>query len=106
MVGFINKRLQENILSVTGISFDNQINVYPNPVKRGDTLTLQLNSKISSEKIDAQVINYLGQIVLKTTLYNKNSNTITIETSNLKKGVYFLKTLDNQNSKTIKFVIQ
>ncbi|SDS58786.1 Por secretion system C-terminal sorting domain-containing protein [Polaribacter sp. KT25b] len=107
MVGFINRVLNEQSLSLTDISIDDQITVYPNPVKKGDTLTLQLKSKFSSEKLETQIINYLGQIVVKKTLYpNKDSNVIKIDTKNLEQGVYILKTFDQQLSKTLKFLIE
>lgn len=107
MVGFMNRILNEQALSLTDINIDDQMMVYPNPLKKGDTLTLQLNSKFSSDKIEAQIINYLGQIVVKKTLYpNQDSNTIKIDTKNLKKGVYILKTVNQQRPKTLKFVIQ
>tara|TARA_R110001592_G_scaffold123108_4_gene330642 strand:+ start:34389 stop:36539 length:2151 start_codon:yes stop_codon:yes gene_type:complete len=107
MVNFINGVLNEQALSVTEISIDDQLMVYPNPVKKGDTLTLQLNSKFSADKLETQIINYLGQTVVEETFYsNQDSNIINIDTKNLKKGVYILKTLDKQRSRTIKFVIQ
>jgi acetyl esterase/lipase len=107
MVGFMNRILNEQSLSTIDISSDDSIIMYPNPVKKGDTLTLQLNSKFNSEKLEVQIINYLGQTVLKTTFYpNQDSNTIKIDTKNLKKGIYILKTLDQQRPKALKFVIQ
>ena len=107
MVGFMNRILNEQALSLTDINIDDQITVYPNPVKKGDTLTLQLKSKFSADKLETQIINYLGQIVVKKTLYpNQDSNTIKIDTKNLKKGVYILKTVNQQHPKTMKFVIQ
>jgi acetyl esterase/lipase len=107
MVNFINGVLNEQALSVTEISIDDQLTAYPNPVRKGDTLTLQLNSKFSADKLEVQIINYLGQTVVEETFYpNQDSNIINIDTKNLKKGVYILKTLDNQRSRTIKFVIQ
>jgi len=107
MVNFINGILNKQSLSVSEVNIDDQIMVYPNPVKKGDTLTLQLNSKFTADKFETQIINYLGQIVAQKTLYpNPNANTIKIDTKNLKKGVYILKTVQQQRPKTLKFVIQ
>lgn len=107
MVNFINGVLTKESLSLTDISIEDQVMVYPNPVDKGDTLTLQLKSKFSADKLETQIINYLGQIVVKKTLYpNQDSNTIKIDTKNLKKGVYILKIFDKHSPRTIKFVIQ
>ena len=105
MVNFINGVLNKQSLSVSEVNINDQIMVYPNPVKKGDTLTLQLNSKFTADKLETQIINYLGQIVAQKTLY-PNANTIKIDTKNLKKGVYILKTVQQQSPKTLKFVIQ
>jgi hypothetical protein len=107
MVGFMNRILNEQALSLTDINIDDQITVYPNPVKKGDTLTLQLNSKFTADKLETQIINYLGQIVEEKTFYpNQDLNTIKVDTKNLKKGVYILKTVHQKQPKIFKFVIQ
>lgn len=105
MVNFINGVLKgEEVLSVNDIDYENNIIAYPNPVKKGDTLNLQLNSSFYYEKVEAQIINHLGQIVLKTTLYpSQVSNTINIDTKTLKEGVYILKVRNNQS---LKFMIK
>jgi len=59
------------------------VKMYPNPVKK--SLTIEANSTI--EKIS--VYNILGQEVLTT---NPKSNSATLQTNNLQKGVYIVKT--------------
>ncbi|MEO9570138.1 MAG: alpha/beta hydrolase fold domain-containing protein [Polaribacter sp.] len=107
MVNFINRKLNEQSLSTSSIIIDNKVMLFPNPVKKDDTLTLKLNSNFNYDKIDTQIINYLGQIVVEKTIFiNQESKIITIDTKNLKKGVYILKILDKQRPKNINFVIK
>ena len=108
MANFITKQLEKAaVLKVSDIKSEGEIIVYPNPVNKGNTFTLQLNSNFSSEKIETQIINYLGQIVSQTNLYpNQNSNTINIDTQNLEAGIYLLKIQNHKSYKTLKFVVQ
>jgi len=106
MVGFINRLLNEKTLSLKEVKlFNNKL--YPNPVRKGDTLTLQLGSNYNPQKINVSILNYLGQVVLKEgVLLNQSSNEVQINTTNLKKGVYLLKTEENNATEILKFVIQ
>ena len=108
MANFMTEQLKKSaILSVSDIISEGEIIVYPNPLKKGDNLTLQLDSSFSSEKIETQIINYLGQVILKTNLIpNQNSNTINIYTQNLEAGIYLLKIQNHKSSKTLKFIVQ
>ena len=57
---------------LSDIKSKGEIIVYPNPVKKGNTFTLQLNSNFSSEKIETQIINYLGQTSITDYLVSKS----------------------------------
>jgi acetyl esterase/lipase len=105
MVGFINRILNQQSLSVSEIDDEDKIMIYPNPVKKGDDLNFHLNSNFNNKKIETQIINYLGQTILKTTLF-PIKNSINITTKNLNKGVYFLKIANNNNIKTVKFIVK
>jgi len=107
MVNFINEVLAEKALSVTDNNISNQIKMYPNPVKKGDTLSLEFNSKLNSTVLETQIINYLGQIVVEKKRYlDQNSKAIKIDTKDLKKGIYILKIVNQEHPKTFKFVVQ
>ncbi|MEP5341599.1 MAG: alpha/beta hydrolase fold domain-containing protein [Algibacter sp.] len=107
MVGFINRQLnKQQSLSLKDVNRVGNI-IYPNPVKKGDTLTLQLESNYNPHKIKVRIINYLGQVILEEGAFiNQGSNEIKINTQNLNNGVYLLKTEENNKSKILKFVIK
>jgi hypothetical protein len=69
-------------LSTTKFDVSN-VKMYPNPVK--NNLTIEANSTI--ERVS--VYNILGQEVLTT---RPSANAATLQTSNLQKGIYFVKT--------------
>jgi acetyl esterase/lipase len=108
MANFITEQLEKAaVLSISDIKSEGEIKAYPNPVKKGNTLTLQLDSDFSTDKIETQIINYLGQVVAKSTFYpNRDSNAVSIETQNLNAGIYLLKIRDDKSYKTLKFVVQ
>jgi hypothetical protein len=71
------------------------ISVYPNPA----TDVLYVN--LSSSNYSVEVINLMGEVVLKA---ENKSNTTSLELSNLKSGVYFL-TIDSEGQqKQMKFL--
>lgn len=77
-----------------------QISIYPNPVQKGQLLTidgLKSNSRI-------EIINTVGEIQQFDII---NSNQITITINNLSDGLYFVNLFDNSNQffKTIKLLI-
>ncbi|GAA3638437.1 alpha/beta hydrolase fold domain-containing protein [Flavivirga jejuensis] len=104
MVNFINRKLSEQSLSVIDINSSDKIKAYPNPVKKGDNL--QLKSNFNSEKVDVQIMNQLGQIILSKRVYTIEDNIISIETKAFKSGIYILKISVNQTSNSLKFIIK
>ena len=85
-----------SVLSLHEYTFSS-IKFYPNPVS--NYLTIE---NPSSGNIQLQVINQLGQIVLKQ---NKNTSLTSIDVSNLSKGLYFLNIHSETGEKqTIKFI--
>ena len=71
------------------------ISVYPNPA----TNVLYVN--LSSINYSLEVINLMGEVVLKA---ENKSNTTSLELSNLKSGVYYLKISSEGKQKQMKFV--
>ena len=69
--------------------------MYPNPVK--NILTIEANSEIQR----VSVYNILGQEVL---VANPKSNSTTLQTNELKKGVYMVTTEIDGNVSTSKLV--
>ena len=71
------------------------VSVYPNPA----TNVLYVN--LSSINYSLEVINLMGEVVLKA---ENKSNTTSLELSNLKSGVYYLKISSEGKQKQMKFV--
>lgn len=85
----------------TGISntnFDNKtIKVYPNPTQ--NFLNIELESYIGTSYIE--VVNTLGEFVMKENLTTQNS---ILNTQQLSNGLYFLKVTQNNKQQLIKFI--
>ncbi|MCF6351827.1 MAG: T9SS type A sorting domain-containing protein [Cyclobacteriaceae bacterium] len=76
---------------------ENEINIYPNPVK--NILTINNREQlIESYKI----YNTIGQVVQSSSSFDESK----INISHLKSGVYFLKILSNQKETIVKFIKQ
>ncbi|MCX6251590.1 MAG: T9SS type A sorting domain-containing protein [Bacteroidetes bacterium] len=78
--------IKTNYIYVGGVGVNehskSSITVFPDPVQ--DVLNIQASTNVQ----EVQVINMIGQVVLNQTFDNKN---ITMNTSNLKAGIYNLK---------------
>ena len=69
--------------------------VYPNPVTREQTLTVNYISS-KADKITFQVLNALGQKVMTTTTQvNEGNNALPVKINGLKAGLYYLAVLNN-----------
>jgi hypothetical protein len=73
----------------------NSVKMYPNPVR--NTLTIDSNSSIQS----VSVYNILGQEVMKV---SPKSNSVTLQTSDLQKGAYMVRTEIEGNISTNKII--
>jgi hypothetical protein len=77
-------------------TFDNaNFSYYPNPVK--NTLNLSYNQEISN----VEIFNLLGQKVNSNVI---NANQAQVDMSNLSNGVYLVKVISNNQSKTIRVI--
>jgi len=83
-------------LTVADVFFSNQTFIFPNPVK--DILTI--NIKTNQAKVT--VFDYLGKSLLQKTI-NKSKNTIDL--SNLKTGIYFIRIQSDAKVGTKKLII-
>ena len=73
----------------------NSVKMYPNPVR--NTLTIDANSSIQN----VSVYNILGQEVMKV---SPKSNSVTLQTSDLQKGAYMVRTEIEGNISTNKII--
>ena len=93
--------VQVGYIYVGGVGVDelsqNSIRVYPNPVK--DVLTIESVSNIQQ----VQIYNITGQVVLTT---QTSSKSVTMNTSLLKSGIYFLKVKTDSGSFDKKINVQ
>jgi len=81
--------------------------IYPNPLKSGDLLNIQLNAMHDAQKIDVQIVNFLGQIVQENTAHVKSgSSTINIPVNELKSGYYVLQIMTEQSTTSQPLIIQ
>jgi len=97
-----------NGISLTGLPEEkvvlNELHVFPNPVK--DNLQVRINAK---EKVKGQleVIDLVGKVVMSQKIGDENKNLISINTLNLKSGVYFIRlTQTNGTIQNTKFIKQ
>lgn len=80
----------------------NKFKLYPNPVK--DIVNIKFNTP-SNNKIDLNVYDIQGNLVLNTVKYLQNNRTL-LNLENLKSGVYFLKAYDGESELTKKLIIK
>lgn len=76
--------------------------VFPNPVAAGSTLTITSNSAGEST---VEIINVEGQIISSGMLSGEKSF-MTVETNDLGKGVYIIRTISGNAVKTDRFIVQ
>ncbi len=91
-----NVLFRKQTLSLSGLNVD-QLKAYPNPASQQVTLSADKNIK------SIVVLNQLGQNVLEM---NTDANQVVINTSNLSKGVYTIKTTSESGQSYIKLVIE
>ncbi len=89
--------------TINDINVFNGINVYPNPAS--DRLTIQLSDGIYKEE-RFQIIDSNGLTISENIFIAKGEkqNSTTLDISELKKGLYFLKYSSGNSNKTIRFI--
>lgn len=91
-VSFTNASLSNNNFALDAIS------IYPNPTR--DILNISIPSQLGTN-VSYEVMNYLGQNVLKASSSNTN---FSVNTSSFSSGVYFIKLQTEGGSKTFRFI--
>ncbi|WP_189683217.1 DUF6851 domain-containing protein [Salibacter halophilus] len=92
-------------LAATGINMNNpsgDIRVYPNPVKNGQEVIVELHSNISRTGVALK--NVAGKTILNQTLVFENSRS-GLKMSNIDSGIYFLTLYLENGPVTLKLVI-
>ena len=92
-----NTTKKSNAINDKKASFEDAINIYPNPAK--DNITITNNGSDTIDQIT--IYNALGAIV-----YQANTTQNSIDTSNFKTGVYLVQLLSDKKSLTKKLIIR
>ncbi len=87
-------------LSLKDIKHSNAFSIYPNPAQ--NTIFIENLSSIKSIKIE--IINALGQIILTKNFPDKNETPLQIDLSELKTGIYFIKSTSFSGTNVQKFI--
>ncbi len=89
---------EDTSTGITKIETLNNLKLYPNPVK--DILNIEFNST-KNNQANIQIVSYTGKIISNENVnILMGNNSISIATSNLNSGIYFVRI----NDKIIKFV--
>ena len=94
---FVNNQAACDALYVDDASFEEAINIYPNPAKNSITIANNGNEHIDQ----ITIYNALGAVVFKA-----NSIQNSIDTSNFKTGVYLVQLISDKKSLTKKLIIR
>lgn len=90
-----------NPLAISDYSNDNQVVFYPNPTQNNLHISI---GNLNSEKINLQIIDWLGKIVLEKE-FNSTSNLLNINVSTLAKGMYMARITSTNQTIARKIVI-
>jgi hypothetical protein len=80
-------------------------NLYPNPVRNGETVTATLPFKENEEMLEAFVTNALGQNILNVK-DKVTSTSLKVNTASLSSGMYFLNVKTTQSSIAFPFIVE
>lgn len=98
----VNLNIAMGGVGITKTTNKNSFAVYPNPASNRVNISGNFKGFVNPEVL---VVNILGEIVLKQNLNQDTENAVTIDISNITKGIYFVKILDNKASKFVKKLI-
>jgi len=100
LVLHMNTNLTE---STNDISFNGNVNIYPNPTSDIVNISVQLNA--SSSKVTYTLVDITGKTVANSTKNNVISDVYTYNTNKLAAGTYFVNIKTDAGSKQVKFVV-
>jgi hypothetical protein len=87
---------ESELLIIEESASNSRLSIFPNPTEGNTTIAIEY---LADKNIEVSLINILGAEVGK--LYNgniiSNYHTIDADLSNLEKGIYFIKVLNNSN---------
>jgi hypothetical protein len=100
-MGGVWKRSLSQMVEVTELNLQYQLNAYPNPMSSVTTISTNIPLKNATLKLD----NYLGQTV--RLLKNLNGQSIKLYFDNLQDGLYFIQLIeDNRIIATRKIIVK
>lgn len=83
------------------------IQVYPNPLEKGDSLYLQFNGFSGNDEIKASIYDMLGKLIMQQRFGGSNDNRYKIENAQfLNPGIYILNAESATKSAHIRFVVK
>ena len=90
-------------LATTEFEWLKSVEIYPNPANSEAFVKFDINTPMT---ISYQIVNMEGKVVMVDSLSDyQTSGTLTVDTSKLKTGLYFLLFTVDKNSKTIPFLV-
>ncbi|WP_051336213.1 starch-binding protein [Aquimarina latercula] len=78
------------------------VKAWPNPFT--ESLTLSFTGNMNDNRVSIEIFNLAGKNTNTTLIKDNKTNTITMDTANLPKGIYLLKIISNKNVKVMKMV--
>ena len=96
--GIQHALIPDFVLDVENVTLQNNIKVFPNPVKS----QLTIDMTVFSENSNATIYSITGKKILTLDLINNTTNKIDVKS--LSKGLYLLKINSTETSETIKFI--
>lgn len=92
-------RYDPDPLGIPSTTFDEEINLFPNPIIEGQSLNIKTNSNVNQ----IEIINNLGMQVYKLT--NINSGSLKIQTSGMAPGMYIIRVVQEEKIRTGKLFV-
>lgn len=94
---------QKWAVNVNSLLTNNGLNVYPNPAK--DNVNINLQVLESNSNVTVNIVDMLGKVVM-TESFNPTFENISMNTSNLNKGVYIVKVINGNSISSSKLIIE
>jgi hypothetical protein len=90
--------LSDVLMSIPGFDIENNVQVFPNPILKGDLLTINGN-----DFSEYTLVSSIGQIVQSANL-SRNENQV-IRIGNIQSGIYFLHLITDKGIKSRKIIV-